>query len=49
MGIIGYWILESSIATISVMMGLLGLKIQWIRTPKTGVRELCRLKSLQEI
>jgi len=47
-GVIGYWILESSIAIVSVIMGLLGLKIQWIRTPKTGVKESCRLKSLQE-
>jgi len=48
MGVIGYWILESSIAIVSVIMGLLGLKIQWIRTPKIGVKESCRLKSLQE-
>jgi len=47
-GVIGYWILESSIAIVSVIMGLLGLKIQWIRTPKTGVKESCRLKNLQE-
>jgi cellulose synthase/poly-beta-1,6-N-acetylglucosamine synthase-like glycosyltransferase len=39
MGVIGYWILESSIAIVSVMMGLLRLKIQWIRTPKIGVKE----------
>jgi cellulose synthase/poly-beta-1,6-N-acetylglucosamine synthase-like glycosyltransferase len=41
-GIIGYWILESSIATMSVIMGALGLKIKWVRTPKTGVREFLR-------
>jgi len=37
---IAYWILESFIALIALIMSLFRLKIEWIRTPKSGISEL---------
>ena len=37
---IAYWIMESLAALIALMTSLLGIRIGWIRTPKSGVSEL---------
>jgi cellulose synthase/poly-beta-1,6-N-acetylglucosamine synthase-like glycosyltransferase len=37
---IAYWILESFIALIALITSLFRIKIKWVRTPKSGIKEL---------